>query len=225
MFRYYSIVFLLFSFSGFGQQLTTTSIELYYTSNYISRDDVSNFQAIQSTLKHPFQKTAWQFDLFTSIQLIRQSTDIEITSSLSYIYSFTKGIQFSHGISYYFAGNNVDDSPIITFEIYKEITLKPLFLSPVITIFLSDIGEIYTSFNFSHTVYIKKANPSSIYSTIGYRSNSGSARNGIREFVLGIRHPIKIKKSIIRIDGIVQNITPYNRRNITYLSIGVRIGL
>ena len=222
---YFILITILFlSSSCSAQNDNKTVLNIKYCTNYVWRDDIADFQALQSTTTYTTKNEKWQFDIVTSMELYYKSNDIEITPGIRHIYTSEKNIRFSSGLWYYFVGDIGGEDPTITFEAYEEINFMAFFLNPIFTLYLSDIGEGYTTIYFSQSLASKKENEPYVYTLLGYRFGGIQLRNGFREIVLGVGYPLRIKKNTILLDGSVV-LLPSEITNKTHFTLGISMNL
>ncbi len=205
-----------------AQKRNATIIKLAYNSQTIWRDDVLGFQTIQSSINYTFKNSKWRFTLDNSVPLLHSTNAIEITPSLTYTIALKKQVKATHGIIYYFAGEA--DDTTIAFEFFESVSFPSFLLSSVITLYYSDMNEIYSTLYLLRKIPLKKKKQLSIYGTIGYRTGSMYAKNGFREFTIGSTLPIPIRNRVFKIN-LIGTFMPKIQGKNTYVTFKITTSL
>jgi hypothetical protein len=205
-----------------AQKRNAAIIKLEYNSEAIWRDDVLGFQTIQSSVNYTFKNSKWRFTLDNSIPLMHTSNAIEITPSLIYAIDLKEQIKAMHGVIYYVAGET--DDTTITFEFFESLSFPSFVLSPVITVYYSDIHEIYSTVYVLQKIPLKKKRQLSIYGTIGYRIGSMYNKNGFRECTVGSTIPIHIRNRVFKMN-LISTFMPKTQGKNTYFTFKIATNL
>ncbi|MDO5970504.1 hypothetical protein Q4Q35_11870 [Flavivirga aquimarina] len=160
--------------------------EVLATTNYIWRDLVSGYPAIQSNTNYAFGKSGFSINIWSSFGADYDTNDLEISSALNYNYAISKRVTTSLGVVYYYAPAIAGLRNSNFGEVYTGIALPSTFLQPNITVFVSDSGSFYTSLALQKQLYSWKKNSMAITGSLAHRFNNTKETNGWRDFNLGV---------------------------------------
>ena len=162
-----------------------TNLSITATSNYIWRDIVTNYGAIQPSTDYVFGKSGFSLNIWSSFGINHDTNDLEISSTLNYNWDISKHINTSIGGVYYYAPAIEGVSNSNFGELYLNVTLPKVVLQPSATIFVSDAKAFYTRITMAHQLYSWKRNTISLDGSLGYRFNDSNDNNGVRDINLG----------------------------------------
>lgn len=181
-----------------AQEANSIDTKIIYTSNYIWRDNVSNYQAIQPIVAYTLEDIGLLFQLETSIGITKRSGNIEVNPSVTYSYSVNKSLELSSGVVGYFSGNLPGNNDY--FEFFQSMLMPTLFLSPEVTMYYSYTNSIYGTIYFEQTISVSKNFEPLIYGSLEFRIGDFQQSDGVSALVFGVRKPIHIFKNVLWLD-------------------------
>lgn len=178
----------------------TTSASLQITSNYIWRDYIFDYWAIQPNTDYSFGESGFSVNFWSSFGVNYQTVDLQISSSVFYGDTIGKRIQYSIGLLHYLAPVNVNlvDSTVSSYKTnFSEVTISfsrpDSLLSPRVISYVTNTGEVYSNFSINRDFLISKKRTISLLSSIGYRFGDLYENNGFRDFNFEISSPINLR--------------------------------
>lgn len=172
------------------------SLSTRLTSNYVWRDIISNYPALQPSASYSFGSTGFAFNFWSSYGTRRKSNDLEISTTFSYTYKLSKNSSFFVGYVYYLApvlGNENDGYNLDTnfSEAMIGVNFNLMKFQVNNTNFFSNKGEWYSNLGFTRQVSVFQQ-PFTFQGSLGYRSGSKSINDGFRDFTCRVASPISI---------------------------------
>lgn len=162
--------------------LSQTELLIDVTTNYIWRDYVYRYAAFQPSTTYSFRESGFSLNIWSSFELYHKTTELEISSTLSYDFAISKSINSSVGLIYYCASVPAD----FFGEVLVGFSFPTLIFEPSIDVYTTNTGVVYTSINLEKQLCEIKNSSIVLNSSFGHRVNDSSAYNGFRNLNLGI---------------------------------------
>ncbi len=161
------------------------NFEVLATTNYIWRDVVYNYPAIQPSTNYTFGDSGLSLNLFSSFGVNYDTNDLEISPTLRYNYPISKHINISLGGAYYYAPTieGIENSNFG--EAFATMVCPTTLLRPNVSVFVSDSGAFYTALALEKELYSWKNNGISVTGSLGHRCNDIKETTGLRHLNLG----------------------------------------
>ena len=172
------------------------SLTTLYTSNYIWRDAISNYAAIQPSATYTFGKSGFSMNFWSSFGANYETSDLEISTTLNYNFSVTKQVNANFGLIHYIAPILSDGVNYFLGTNFSEFFIGinfPNFLQTNLNVFITDAGVIYQNISFGQNIPVFKNHVLTVNSSLGYRINETFNTNGFRDFNFTISMPLKFK--------------------------------
>ncbi len=178
------------------QPTNALQFQLYTTTNYIWRDIVSDYEAIQPSVTYTFTRIGLSLNVWNSVGMDPKTNDLETSITLNYDYALNDDLLFSIAGIYYYAPVSIAEKLDNTnfYEVMGSIQYSKPW-NPRLSIYINDNKALYTIFNIRETIFNWKGYPIDINGSIAYRSNADEA-NGLRDSVLSIATSKNISQGI-----------------------------
>ncbi|MFC5045265.1 hypothetical protein ACFSTE_17140 [Aquimarina hainanensis] len=179
--------------------------QLYVTSNYIWRDIVTDYEAIQPSTTYTLYDTGLSLNIWTSFGIKSTTHNLETSVTMSYQNEIARNISFSIGGVYYYAP--ADSALGVEYNTnFYEVTAGigyTKYLNPYLQIYVNNKEEIYTILTVNETLFKKKGKYIDLSGSVAYRSNTVSiegipATDGFRDATLRLAaHTTLHKKAVV----------------------------
>ena len=174
------------------------SLSTRYTTNYIWRDIIARYPAIQPSATYTFGKSGLSLNFWSSYGTRSKSNDLEISTTISYSYTISEKSSLVVGYIYYL-GPILGNARVgyITDTNFSESMLglrfKLFSLNTRVTSFLNNKGALYSNINLGRGINIWKDQQFMLSASLGYRTGSNFLSKGFRDLTFRLATPIKSK--------------------------------
>ncbi len=194
------------------------SLSTLYTTNYIWRDAITDYAAIQPSATYSFGNSGFSVNFWSSYGVHYKTNDLEISTTFSYGFSVTEGLSANVGFVHYVApilssgsGFNMDTN---FSEYFFGISLSQASLS----VFMKNNGGIYSNLSFSRSIAIHDKLSLTLNSSLGYRTNDPSDAGGFRDLNFTVSLPLKLKYINF---GLFSSVTRVVEAKVTAYQVGI----
>lgn len=209
-------------FSSDSKTRTNINFQIYATTNYIWRDDILDYAAIQPSTTYSFGQSGLSLNVWGSVGAGFETNNLEGSLTFNYTQAVSKNVTASFGMVYYYAPVIEGLSNSNFGEIYTSIALPSIFLQPSITSFVSDQGAVYSSFSSSQQLYGWKSGDVGFNGALGHRFNDVTDNNGFRDLSFGVYTTFQIVDGMVRISLQSTRILP---QSTIHFQVGINIAL
>jgi len=182
-------LFLAFTNTLFAQEKSNNiDFSIGTTTNYIWRDAVTNYSAIQPSVTYTFKNADLYLNIWNSFGARSNTNDLETSVTLGGSIFNNENIELSTAFIFY-------ASPFPNFGEFMTSIAFPIKNSkPILNMFFTDKRAIYTSFGIlEHEIFHIKNSIVLLDTSFSYRFNDIEINNGFRDFNIGISTPVDFK--------------------------------
>ena len=211
-----TIILCLFFFNNVSSQediKNKVDYDLTLTSNYIWRDFLFDYEAIQTNITFNYKKTGLYFNAWNSVGNTK-GNDIQTTLTLGYTKAL-KNVELGAALILYHP----------TFPGSREILISAAFpikkVNTFVNIYTADNEAVYFSVGIpGQKLFSIKRHPIVFNTSLGYRTNDITINNGFRDLNVGLSMPIETKQFTISFYSTYTNVLAQDR---TRLQIGANV--
>ncbi len=205
----------LFFNNAFSQESIKNNVDydVTLTSNYIWRDFLFDYEAVQTNVTFNYKDTGLYFNAWNSVGNIKNN-DIQTTLTLGYTKTL-KNIELGTALILYHP----------TAPGSREVLISATFpiknISTAINLYAANNEAVYFSLGIpGQKLFSIKKHPIIFNTSLAYRTNDIPINNGFRDLNVGISTPIETKYFTISIYSTYTNVLAQNR---TRLQVGANV--
>ena len=187
--------------------------DITLTSNYIWRDFLFDYEALQTNITFNYKDTGLYFNAWNSVGNTG-GNDLQTTLTLGYTKSY-KNIEFGTALILYHP----------TFPGSREILISTTFpikkINTSVNLYAADNEAIYFTIGIpGQKLFTLKKYPIIFNTSLAYRTNDIAINNGFRDLNVGISMPIETKHYTFSIYSTYTNVLAQDR---TRLQVGANV--
>lgn len=183
------------------------------TSNYIWRDAISNYSAIQPSAGYTFGNSGFSFNFWSNYGTNSKTNDLEIATTVSYSHALSDQSNIFFGYIHYLAPileEGVNENSQRTYnedtnssEVMLGVSFPFHSLNISQTNFFSNTRELYSNLGIGKQFNFYKNQQFTVNTSLGYRAGSSSTDegggNGFRDLVFSLSYPIQTKHTTFNV--------------------------
>lgn len=198
------------------------ALSALYTTNYIWRDAVGNYSALQPSASYTFGKTGFSLNFWSSFGTRYNTNDLEISVTLSYTFLVTKQLNLSLGVIHYPTSVLASDNNTVFFaknfsEFFFAIS-TPGFLQANLYTYITNKGVIYSNIAVAKTLPVGKKYNLDLNASLGHRIQGFHRHNGFRDANFTVSAPVNTPYVDL---GLFASVTYVVRRETTHYQAGI----